>query len=81
LTGLQSPLNNSGMATLLEIQREADLLSEEERAGLAAHLLSSVSKTFLGADDEEVDRRDHELDSGHVAAISHEEFIRQVGRP
>ncbi len=69
------------MATLLEIQQEADLLSEEERAELAAHLLSSVPMTFLGADDEEVDRRDRELDSGQVTAISHEEFIRQVGRP
>lgn len=68
------------MTTLLEIQREVDLLTEEERAGLAAHLLSSIGKTFLGADDEEVDRRDRDLDSGKVAAISHEEFVRQVGR-
>lgn len=68
------------MATLLEIQSEADLLSEEDRAGLAAHLLASVSKTYLGADDEEVDRRERELDSGEVTAITHEEFIRQVGR-
>lgn len=68
------------MATLLEVRQEADLLSEEERAGLAAHLLSSIGKTYLGADDEEVDRRDDDLDSGRVTAISHDEFIRQVGR-
>ena len=68
------------MSNLLEIQQQADRLSEEERAGLAAHLLSSVSRTFMGADNEEVDRRDQDLDSGLVTAISHEEFIRQVGR-
>ena len=68
------------MTTLMEIQREADLLSEEERAGLAAHLLSTISSAPLGADDEEADRRDMEMDSGLVQPISHEEFIRQVGR-
>jgi len=68
------------MSDLLEIQQQADLLSEEERAELAAHLLSSVTKTFLGASDDEVDRRDRDLDSGQVTAISHDEFIRQVGR-
>jgi len=68
------------MSDLLEIQQQADLLSEKERAELAAHLLSSVTKTFLGASDDEVDRRDGDLDSGQVTAISHDEFIRQVGR-
>ena len=68
------------MSNLLDIQQQADRLSEEERAGLAAHLLSSISRTFLGADDDEIDRRDRDLDSGQVVAISHEEFIRQVRR-
>lgn len=68
------------MTRLIEIQREADLLSEEERAGLAAHLLATMSLAPLGADDEEVDRRDIEMDSGEIQPISHEEFIRQVGR-
>jgi len=71
---------NFVMSDLLEIQQQADLLSEEERAELAAHLLSSVTKTFLGASDDEVDRRDRDLDSVQVTAISHDEFIRQVGR-
>ncbi len=68
------------MATLIEIQREADLLSEEERAGLAAHLLATISSAPLGPNDEEADQRDMEMDSGLVQPISHEEFIRQVGR-
>lgn len=68
------------MASLIEIQREADLLSEEERAGLAAHLLASISSAPLGVDDAEADRRDLEMDAGVVRPISHEEFVRQVGR-
>ena len=68
------------MSDLLAIQQQADRLSEEERAGLAAHLLSSVKNTFLGASDDKVDQRDRDLDSGQVTAISHDEFIRHVGR-
>jgi len=68
------------MANLIELQREADLLTEEERVGLTAHLLSTFSSPPLGPDDAEADRRDLELDSGAVKAISHDEFIRQVGR-
>ena len=68
------------MTPLIEIQREADLLTEEERAGLAAHLLATISSAPPGADDEEVDQRDIEMDSGEVSPISHAEFIRQVNR-
>ena len=68
------------MSNLLDIQQQAGRLSEEERAGLTAHLLSSVSRTFLGVEDDEIDRRDRDLDSGHVVPISHEDFIRQVGQ-
>ncbi len=68
------------MANLFETQQQADRLSEEEHAGLATHLLSSISTNFSGAHDDEVDRRDGDLDSGQVTAISHDEFIRQVER-
>ncbi len=68
------------MSNLIEIQKEADLLTEEERAGLAAHLLSTFSSPPLGPDDAEADRRDLEMDSGAVKAISHDEFMKQVGR-
>jgi hypothetical protein len=33
-----------------------------------------------GADDDEVSRREEEMDSGAVSPISHEEFLAQVGR-
>lgn len=68
------------MMDLIDIQREADMLSEEDRAGLAAHLLASIGSAPLGADDDEVDQRDRDMDSGAVSPIGHAEFIRQVGR-
>ena len=68
------------MATLIEIQRDADQLSEEDRLGLAAHLLASDRSVPLGPDDAEVDQRERDMDCGAVTPISHEEFLRQVGR-
>lgn len=68
------------MTNLIELQKEADQLSEEDRVGLTAHLLATFSSQPLGPDDAEADRRDLELDSGLVKAISHDEFLRQVGR-
>jgi hypothetical protein len=68
------------MPTFIEIQRDADLLSEEERAGLAAHLLASCGSAPLGPSDDEADRRDQEMDSGQVQPISHVDFLAQVGR-
>ena len=66
------------MATLVEVQKEANQLSVEDRAGLIAHLIHSLPNPPLGADDEEVLRREAEMDSGQVQPISHEEFIAQV---
>ena len=68
------------MATLLEVQKSADELSSEEQAGLVAHLLASFSTAPPGPDDEEVDRREVEMDSGSVTGLSHQEFLSAVGR-
>lgn len=68
------------MATLLEVQKAADGLSGEERAGLVAHLLAAFSAAPQGPDNEEIDRREIEMDSGLVKALSHEEFLSAVGR-
>ena len=68
------------MATLVEVQKAADELSSEDRAGLVAHLLSSFSSAPSGPDDAEVDRREAELDSGEVTSLSHAEFLAAVGR-
>ena len=45
-----------------------------------AFLLHGFTGAPSGPDDEEVERRDAELDSGAVMPISHAEFLAQVGR-
>jgi hypothetical protein len=65
---------------LAEIEREALSLSETDRARLAARLLVTLPPPEVIISDEEVDRRDRELDSGTVQAISHEELVSRVMR-
>jgi putative addiction module component (TIGR02574 family) len=61
-----------------EIQREALTLSDHDRASLAALLLDTLRPPGMDISDEEVDRRETDLESGRVTAISHEEFVRGV---
>jgi hypothetical protein len=68
------------MVQLVDIQRQADELSEEDRQSLVAFLLHRLSGAPSGPDDEEVARRDSDMDSGAVIPIGHEEFLVQVGR-
>jgi hypothetical protein len=66
-------LAKSSMVRLME-------LSFEEKENLLAFLIHELPAPLSGADDEEVLRREEEMDSGAVEAISHEEFLNQVGR-
>lgn len=68
------------MVQLADIQKQANELSEEDREGLVAYLLHGMSGLPSGADDEEVGRREAEMDSGAIPPISHAEFLAQVGR-
>lgn len=68
------------MVRLADIQNQAKQLSEEDRECLVAFLLHGFSGAPSGPDDEEVERRDAEMDSGLVAPISHDDFLAQVGR-
>jgi hypothetical protein len=68
------------MVTLLEIQKAADQLTGEEQADLVAHLLAAFPKIALGPDDDEIDRRETEMDTGSVIPLSHSEFLAAVGR-
>lgn len=52
------------MKTLYEVIQEVDQLSDEDRAGLATHLLSRQKGAPLGPDNDEVARRDAEIDAG-----------------
>ena len=60
---------------LAEIEQEALALTEGERAALATKLLDTLLPPGTDVSDDEVERREQELESGQVAAISHEEFV------
>lgn len=68
------------MPTLTDIQDAADQLSSEEQAHLVVHLLAQWPAPPLNAGDDEVERRDREMDAGTVKPLSHEEFLSSVGR-
>jgi hypothetical protein len=68
------------MVKLADVQKQVLGLSFEEKEGLLAFLIHELPAPLLGADDEEVLRREEEMDSGAVTAISHEEFLKAVGR-
>ena len=68
-----------------QIAPEALKLPVRERALLAASLWESIEDPFdlaAGLDDEEAialaEKRDHEIESGKVVAISHEELMRRL---
>jgi len=63
---------------LAEIEQEALALSDRQRASLAAKLLHTLPAPGPVLTDDEVARREQELDSGQVAAIPHDEFVRRV---
>ena len=70
----------SRMVQLAELQKQADELSAEDRQGLLAYLLHGLTGAPEGADEEELLRREAEMDSGDVKPLSHREFVREVGR-
>jgi len=61
-----------------EIEQEALALPERDRAALAAKLLGTLPPPGTDVSNEEVEKREQELESGQTAAISHEEFVRRV---
>jgi len=65
---------------LAEIEQGSLALPEHERAALAVKLLDTLPLAGVGVPDEEVERRENELESGQVTAISHAEFLRRVER-
>ena len=68
-----------------QIAPEALKLPVRERALLAASLWESIEDPFdlaAGLDDEQAitlaEARDHEIESGRVVAIPHEELMRRL---
>ena len=68
------------MVRLADVQKQVVELSCEEKAGLLAFLLHELPAPPSRVADDEVLRREEEMDSGVVVAISHEEFLKRVGR-
>lgn len=68
------------MSTFTEIRESVITLSKAERAELAVLLLGSLDNTHYWVDDEEVDNRSAEMDSGTVVGVTKEEFRRLCGR-
>jgi hypothetical protein len=71
---------NQPMKTLAQVLPDVDQLSEEEQAGLAAHLLANLRGAPLGADDKELSRREAEIDAGTAEFITFDELRKAVGR-
>ncbi len=72
----------SHMVTLTEIESLAFKLPESDRAKLAADLLDSL-RGVLTDDDEgvaEALRRSEEMDRDPSVCLSHDEFIKALGR-
>lgn len=70
------------MVTLTEIESLAFKLTESDRAKLAADLLDSLRRV-LADDDEgvaEALRRSEEMDRDPSVCLSHDEFIKALGR-
>ncbi|MFC7335808.1 addiction module protein [Haloferula chungangensis] len=68
------------MKTLTEMLPDVDQLSEEDQAGLIAHLLSKLRGAPLGPDNEELARREAEVDAGTAEFISFDQLRKSVGR-
>ncbi len=61
-----------------EIEQQALALSERERVSLVTRLLDTLPPAGTDVSDEEVERREQQLETGEVTAISHPEFVRRV---
>ena len=63
---------------LQDIEHEAFGLNESERAELILSLMRTLAPPGAEITDEEVLRRDAELEEASVGPMLHEEFVRRV---
>jgi hypothetical protein len=68
------------MTKVAEICEAVADLPSADRAELAAFLLAGLDNTHYWVEDEEVERRRAELDSGAVKGLTHEDFLKACGR-
>lgn len=71
-----------GMVTLAEIESLIYGLPESDRAKLAAGLLDSLPGILVEEDDglAEANRRSEEMDRDPSVCLTHDEFLKAVGR-
>lgn len=71
------------MITVAEIGTLASKLPASDRAKLAADLLDSLPGILVDDDDglAEARRRSEEMDRDPSAGLTHEEFLKAMGRP
>lgn len=71
------------MVTLSEIESLALKLPESDRARLAADLLDSLPGVLVDEDEglAEAQRRSEEMDRDPSVCMTHEEFLKALGRP
>ena len=63
---------------LQDIKQEALGLSETERAELILSLMRTLATPGADITDEEVFRRDADLETGSVEPMLHDEFVRRI---
>ena len=70
------------MVTIIEVEKLAFDLPEDQRAMLAAHLLGSLSSVLHDEDEgiAEALQRDAEMDTDPSLGISLEQLNQQIGR-
>jgi hypothetical protein len=68
------------VSNLAEIRESVVSLSKPERAELAVFLLGSLDDAHYWVEDEELENRSAELDSGAVVGVTKEEFKKLCGR-
>jgi hypothetical protein len=61
-----------------QIEDEALALPESLRVGLVCRLLQTLPSSGFEVSDEEVLQWDHDMETGIVEPLSHEEFVRRV---
>jgi hypothetical protein len=79
-SALRKLIGRDNLATmkLEEIEREAIALAEQDRVDLVCKLLDTLPPPGTDVSDEEVAKRESELDKGEVEELSHDEFVRRV---
>ena len=63
---------------LAEIEQETLGLSEANRAAMILAIITSLKAPGSEISDLEVSEREQELESGEVAPMLHEEFVKRV---